>query len=206
MSVATVSTVSEAVRLVDEAVERIKNDADQHFPAAASIGDAVRQGDLYIQLIDDFEGVPVLYKKLDNVAYPVQLAPGTTKGSRHMLEESVGAEVFVVDLDVDTANSTDDDVVFTPQSIADMQTEMRQLAFNCVNEPENERRQWRSKTNVAMNLIQNAIEFSGPIFRLKCPATVSHPEHGNWVLPVGTYRIVFQRTVDSTAKIRRVLD
>jgi len=206
MSTAILSCVPDTVRLVEEAVERIKNDGDQTFPTAASIGDAVRQGDIYIQLIDDFEGVPVLYKKLESVPYPLQLAPGNTKGSRHMLEESAGAEVFVVDLEIDQAASTDEDVLFTAESQRAFADKVDDLAQAITNESAEERSRWQSRTRRAGALIADAIDFSGPIMKLKNSATVSHPEHGNWVLPAGTYRVTFQRTVDSTARIRRVLD
>jgi hypothetical protein len=206
MSTAVLSSVTEIVKLVDEQVERIKHDGDQTFPSAASIGDAVRQGDIYIQLIDDFEGVPALYKKLESVPYPLQLAPGNTKGSRHMLEESAGAEVFVVDLEVDQSNSTDDDVLFTEESQRAFADKVDELAQAITKESAEERSRWQSRTRRAGALIADAIDFSGPIMKLKNSATVSHPEHGNWVLPAGTYRITFQRTVDSTARIRRVLD
>jgi hypothetical protein len=206
MSTAVLSCVPDTVRLVEEAVERIKNDGDQTFPTAASIGDAVRQGDIYIQLIDDFEGVPALYKKLESVPYPLQLAPGNTKGSRHMLEESAGAEVFVVDLEIDQAASTDEDVLFTAESQRAFADKVDDLAQAITNESAEERSRWQSRTRRAGALIADAIDFSGPIMKLKNSATVSHPEHGNWVLPAGTYRITFQRTVDSTARIRRVLD
>jgi hypothetical protein len=206
MSTAVLSSVSEVVKIVDEQVERIKNDGDQTFPTAASIGDAVRQGDIYIQLIDDFEGVPALYKKLENVPYPLQLAPGNTKGSRHMLEESAGAEVFVVDLEVDQATSTDEDVLFTDESAALFADKVELVAQAITGENADEMSRWQSRTRRAGAIIADAIDFSGPIMKLKNVATVSHPEHGNWVLPAGTYRITFQRTVDSTARIRRVLD
>lgn len=206
MSTAVLSSVSETVKLVADTVERIKHDGDQTFPAAASIGDAVRQGDIYIQLIDDFEGVPALYKKLENVPYPLQLAPGNTKGSRHMLEESAGAEVFVVDLEVDQATSTDEDVLFTEESQRAFAGKVELVAQATTGENADEMRQWTSRTRRAGAIIADAINFSGPIMKLKNSATVSHPEHGNWILPTGTYRITFQRTVDSTARIRRVLD
>ena len=206
MSNAILSCVPDTVRLVEEAVERIKNDGDQTFPAAASIGDAVRQGDIYIQLIEDFDGVPALYKKLENVPYPLQLAPGNTKGSRHMLEESAGAEVFVVDLEVDQAASTDEDVLFTEESQSAFGEKVEKMAQAITGESDEQLNKWQSRTRRAGALIADAIDFSGPIMKLKNVATVSHPEHGNWVLPAGTYRITFQRTVDSTARIRRVLD
>lgn len=62
MSTTATMSVTGAVRRVEEAVEKIINDADQHFPAAATVGDAVRQGDVYIQLIEDVTDTPFGYK------------------------------------------------------------------------------------------------------------------------------------------------
>lgn len=59
--------------------EKIKSDATQQFPAAASYGDFWRQGDIYITKL---ETVPADFQQTDVV---LQLAPGTTKGSRHVL-------------------------------------------------------------------------------------------------------------------------
>lgn len=204
-----VLTVGNAVKMVEAAVEKIKNDADQHFPAAASIGDAVRQGDIYIQLIDDFVGVPQLYKKLERPQYPLQLAFGNTQGSRHMLEESEGAEVFVLDLDVNRALSTEDEVRYTDDSVKafnDMMLDIAQQAESEAAEKSDSAAVAVLRRGMYMNLLTNMTTFSGPIFRLKNAATVSHPEHGNWILPPGAYRVTFQRTVDAESRIRRVLD
>ena len=87
---------SAAVRQLREAqaqVEKIKNDAPQNFPAAASIGDAVRQGDIYIQLIEDVTETPFLFKPA-SPSFPMQLADGNTKGSRHCLEHGRGVTVY----------------------------------------------------------------------------------------------------------------
>jgi len=205
-AVATVSSVSGMVKLVEDTVERIKNDADQHFPAAASIGDAVRQGDIYIQLIDDFSGVPAFYKKLEKGNYPLQLAPGNTRGSRHMLEESDGAEIFVLDVEVDASASTDEAIVLTQDSQVNLTKAIGELAKSIANESPEVAQRWQSRTRRAGAIIADALDFSGPIMKLKNTATVSHPEHGNWILPAGTYRVTFQRTVDATSRIRRVLD
>lgn len=64
---------------IKESAERIKSDAIQRFPDAASQGDYWRQGDIYITRI---EVVPRRFKSTKVVT---QLAPGTTKGSRHVL-------------------------------------------------------------------------------------------------------------------------
>ena len=94
MSTAVLS-VDSALKQIDEAVEKIMNDAPQNFPIAATVGDAVRQGDVYIQLIDPITATPALYREVKNVQYPVQLAPGNTKGSRHCLEQSESAKVYM---------------------------------------------------------------------------------------------------------------
>ena len=66
-------------QIVDSA-EKIKCGDVQQFPEAASVGDYFRQGDLYIHKIADVSG-----KQIDVVR---QLAPGTTKGSRHCLNHT----------------------------------------------------------------------------------------------------------------------
>jgi hypothetical protein len=48
-------------------------------------------------------------------------------------------------------------------------------------------------------------EYDGPILRLDCERTITHPEHGHWTLPPGIYGISFQRTSDSKGE-RRVQD
>jgi len=70
--------------------ESVINDAEQLFPLAATPDcDYVRQGDVYIWLVS----------KLPQDAKPVkaieQLAPGTTKGSRHCLDSLNGVTMFV---------------------------------------------------------------------------------------------------------------
>ena len=76
-----------------------------------------------------------------------QLAPGTTKGSRHILD-SVDGVAFYAD----------------PQ--ADVLT--------------------------------------GPVIETECERTVTHPEHGDVVLPAGVYAITYQRAYAD--ELRRVAD
>jgi hypothetical protein len=79
-------TASHAYKTVATAAERIANDAPATIESM-SIGDVVRQGDLYILMLDG----PILGGK------PIgrQLAPGTSQGSRHV---AVGdCKVFAVD-------------------------------------------------------------------------------------------------------------
>ena len=62
--------------------ERIASNDEQRFPEAASAGDFFRQGDIYITL---HERVP---EGAEPCSVALQLAPGTTKGSRHVLSHN----------------------------------------------------------------------------------------------------------------------
>ena len=206
MSTATL-TIDQALVRVDEAVEKVKNDAEQRFPDAASVGDAVRQGDIYIQKIDDVTSTPRLYRELTEPKYPLQLAPGNTKGSRHMLEASDGATVYVVNT-VDTRGIQDDDWEALREAMNVLRRDIFQLVCEvCKVDPETVKNSWG---NVDMRTVEesitDALNFCGPIVNLTKEGKISHPEHGDWVLPPGSYRITFQRTITSDNAIRRVLD
>jgi len=180
-------TVSKTLSDIAAAVEAIKNDGLQHFPEAASVGDAVRQGDVYIQLIDDADiaAAGPLFKKM--VTPVLQLAPGNTKGSRHCLASADGVEMWEPTL-------TDESVL------------KYVFAKNKTPLPKNYQRKWIGEFRDERNEIANAINLAGPIFKLSKPNTLVHPEHGDWSLPTGTYRVIFQRTVDEQQRVRRVLD
>lgn len=60
----------------------------QAFPEAASDSDYFRQGDVYVWRRD------VLPKGLQKVKVRLQLAPGTSKGSRHCLDSSDGVTMY----------------------------------------------------------------------------------------------------------------
>lgn len=81
--------VAENVRSVSETAERIKSDAKQKFPEAASVGDFVRQGDVYITLLGS---VPPGAIRDDKPL--LQLAPGNTQGSRHCLSSLNSTTVY----------------------------------------------------------------------------------------------------------------
>lgn len=203
---ATHPTVA-ALKLAQHIVEQIKNDQPQQFPEAASIGDAVRQGDIYIQLIPDVDKAPMLYE-LARPSFPMQLAEGNTKGSRHCLAHGDGVTVY--------------------QPVGrDSDAMMQQLAKQHGLTPADA--DWRTKLNnaeweirrrnnfnagpdgnlsgvVFMQDARALLEFAGPIFRLEKPNTVTHPEHGDWLLPPGTYRITYQRTIARDNTVARVLD
>lgn len=201
----TLLTIDKAVARVDEAVERVKNDAEQRFPDAASIGDAVRQGDIYIQKIPEPSETPKFYKRVMAPVYPMQLAPGNTKGSRHMLEESVNAKVYVLNVGA-IAPGEEDDWQAVRDSVLELSLDIRKLAREIAGETEEQANKWRSKSGLVADKLSDALNFCGPIFTLTHESKISHPEHGDWVLPPGTYRITFQRTVAADLGIRRVFD
>jgi hypothetical protein len=194
-----------AITAVESAVEKVINDADQNFPEAATIGDAVRQGDLYIQLIEPFTGSPEFYTKVKNPAFPIQLAPGNTKGSRHLLEGSADAEIWICDAaklsDPDFANSND-----LWEFRNELEDRVEKFAMKVTGETEDQARTWSSESRKVGDSVMSALVMSGPIMVLKNKTTISHPEHGNWILPPGAYRVAFQRTVDSEMRVRRVFD
>lgn len=213
MSAIAVASFDAAIEKVTSAVEKIKNDALQYFPEAANIGDAVRQGDVYIQLIDPVTDVPQFYKEQKNVSYPLQLAPGDTKGSRHCLEESAGAIVYMPIFSDVLANSARrastswlDSNDEAAMSGIKFRAEVEKFARDITKQSETEASRWESPTRAIVNEILNVISLIGPIFVLKNPGVVSHPEHGDWQLPAGCYRIVFQRTITNDNRIARVLD
>jgi hypothetical protein len=196
-------TIESAIKTVEKAVETVINDKPQDFPIAANIGDAVRQGDIYIQLIEPVSGVIPFYKKLVNPDFPIQLAPGNTKGSRHMLENSEGIEVYecVIASLIEDAGE-DFDFELSDQ----VNKELEIYARYVTSEDEKTANNWSSQSRKVAQNVSEAMNFFGPIFTLKNPGCVSHPEHGNWNLPAGTYRIVFQRTLDANQRARRVFD
>lgn len=193
MSTATIarSAVRQTLDDISAAVERIKNDQPQNFPEAASIGDAVRQGDLYIQLINeaDLADLSDLYARVpdDQLANNLQLAPGNTKGSRHVLASTEGLTMW--------------------QPIKTDEAAMRHVCrHKGIKLPKNLKNFRLHEHWAERRQIEAALVLAGPIFKCDKPNVVAHPEHGNWNLPAGTYRVIFQRTVDEQARITRVLD
>lgn len=184
-------SVQKTLSDIAEAVEKIKNDQMQQFPEAASIGDAVRQGDVYIQLVpeDCAEGLIWIYRKLapSELAANLQLAPGNTKGSRHVLASTEGLEMWVP--------------VQTDLAVA-----QHLYAKHGRKVPKATARFWDLDYRDERTEIEEALSLAGPIFKCNKPNVVAHPEHGDWALPAGTYRVIFQRTVDEMERIQRVLD
>jgi hypothetical protein len=132
----------ETLKKIQESVEMIKSDQTQRFPEAASNGDCFRQGDVYLTFC---ETIPSGFIKSKQVQ--LQLAPGTTKGSRHCLDSGKG---------------------------------------------------------VLMYEAKNGDALQGPIIKTTKERTVTHPEHGNVILPPGIYNITYQRAY--AEELRRVAD
>lgn len=81
------ANVIDVMKTIRADAEKIHSDRTQQFPEAASPGDKWRQGDIYIELLD---AVPTSFSP---AKCERQLAPGTSKGSRHILDREV--EMFV---------------------------------------------------------------------------------------------------------------
>lgn len=106
----------------------------------ASRGDVVRQGDLYLVCVED-SGVVT---KLPKSATELQLAPGTTQGSRHIL---VGDFTYASQATADEVNACD------------------------------------KRFAVHQQLV-------GAKLNLHSDCEITHPEHGNKILPAGSSWIV----------------
>jgi hypothetical protein len=132
------------VETVQEQAQKIAKRETQRFPCAASPGDAVRQGDVYITLLERVPSGYARHKKWDR-----QLAPGNTQGSRHVIDSAKGVICYIHPA---------------------------------------------------------AGEFDGPVLSLAQEREITHPEHGNWILPPGIYGISYQRTQDAMDQQRRVAD
>lgn len=72
-------SIAQVLTEVQEHAESIKTDELQHFPEAASHCDYHRQGDVYVIKLDS---VPDGFEECQ---VERQLAPGNTRGSRHIL-------------------------------------------------------------------------------------------------------------------------
>lgn len=84
-------TAEKSLASVQSTAETIRSDQTQRFPEAASPGDTWRQGDVYIELL---ERVPAGAMAMKAKGRSAQLAPGTTQGSRHILDSLVGVTMY----------------------------------------------------------------------------------------------------------------
>jgi hypothetical protein len=63
-----------------------------------------------------------------------------------------------------------------------------------------------SLAGVTMYRIPNPGMLDGPIIECETERTITHPEHGDVVLPAGIYGISYQRNLDAEERERRVQD
>jgi hypothetical protein len=82
-------TAEKAFKEVRETVEKVKSQETRKFPEAASPGDAFRQGDIYVTLLDSVPKGVVLTKSPSS-----QLAIGDTQGSRHCIDNIGNCTVY----------------------------------------------------------------------------------------------------------------
>lgn len=82
------TAVSEVDSLLEH-LEKVQPGQEVRFTTAATTGDTIRQGDLYLTVV---EIVPKDYKE----AVPfIQLVPGQTQGAKHCLDSTQGVEMFL---------------------------------------------------------------------------------------------------------------
>lgn len=90
-------SMSDFLNQMQQQVESIRNDQPIEFSVAASAGDYIRQGDVYVTLCDE---VPVGFTKRemkDLGRNPAQVAIGSTQGSRHIWDSLDGVEIYKKD-------------------------------------------------------------------------------------------------------------
>ena len=131
---------------VKEMIEKIEKQAETHsnedrFVRTVQMGQIIRQGDIYVERVKDNISKGKETQEL-------QLAPGTSKGSRHILVKDPGN---------------------------------LKVYENPTNDP-----------------------LDGPIIQAKKRFALNHPEHPNFSIPSGTYKITYQRdfAMEERARVR----
>ena len=90
-------SMSEFLNKMQEQVESIRNDQPIEFPLAASAGDYIRQGDVYVTLLDEVPSDFTKRELKDLGRNPAQVAIGNTQGSRHIWDSLEGVEIYKKD-------------------------------------------------------------------------------------------------------------
>jgi hypothetical protein len=122
-----------------------------------------------------------------------------------MLEHSDGVTVYAVN-NKEIAPEQAEDFQAIRDSVAAIEEEIAKFSRAASGETAEQANVWTSESRRLSDEISNVLGFCGPIFNLTKESKISHPEHGDWILGAGSYRIVFQRTVDTNLNIRRVFD
>lgn len=81
-----------AKRIASGKYEQVKPGQRVRFTEAATTNDTIRQGDLYLTIVD---AVPKNYAKVEKPkAADKQLVPGNTTGARHCLDSLAGVTLY----------------------------------------------------------------------------------------------------------------
>lgn len=147
-------SAEKALKSVQSSAEQVRND-ETAVVGTMSLGDVVRQGDLYVIAVESIPKEAKLTKER-------QLVPGSTQGSRHTIKGK--CSVFTVNAE---------------------------SAMAVIHEAVGRELELHS-------------QLIGPMFRCQQPVELDHPEHGNRVLPAGSYATVYQRAF--AEEVRRVQD
>jgi hypothetical protein len=88
---ATIDKIQKNTKRIAEGKDpKVKPGQPERFSTAAVVGDAIRQGDLYIVIAD---AIPKGYTKAAKPSK--QLVPGNTAGAKHCLDSLAGVEIYL---------------------------------------------------------------------------------------------------------------
>ena len=122
-----------------------------------------------------------------------------------MIEQTDGVTVYALNVG-EIAPENAEDFQAIRESLEALEAEIAKFSMGISGETEAQAANWSSESRRVSDEIANVLSFCGPIFNLTKETKISHPEHGDWILGAGSYRVVFQRTVDTDLNIRRVFD
>lgn len=91
MSAAIIDRITEKATAIKNNEDAIKPGQPARISEAASIGDFVRQGDLYLIVSDK---PPASYVKAAAKKKSVQLVPGNTEGAKHCLDSLAAVDLY----------------------------------------------------------------------------------------------------------------
>lgn len=77
--------------LIKSGQHKVKPGQELSFSPAASVGDTIAQGDLYIMVADK---MPAEYELVEANVANLQLVPGNTQGARHCLDSFDGVTMY----------------------------------------------------------------------------------------------------------------
>jgi hypothetical protein len=93
MAVTTIDKIQRSTKKIAEGKDpKVKPGNPERFTAAACVGDAIRQGDLYIVIAGQHPAGYEPVKKPKDIDR--QLVPGNTEGAKHCLDSLAGVEIW----------------------------------------------------------------------------------------------------------------